>query len=102
MRKLVAIGVGLLVVALVYTFAQAQQQQTQQRVSVGAPAVGLTQVVPTINAWEYRWQAFHEQQLTQLNTIGLEGWELVTVSPSTQVGMQVSTYVAFFKRPKLR
>jgi hypothetical protein len=99
MRKFVAIAGCLLVVALVYTLAQAQQQQ---RVTVGAPAVGLTQIVPTVTAWEYRWQAFAETQLSQLNNIGNEGWELVTVQPSTQVGMQISTYIAFFKRPKMR
>jgi hypothetical protein len=99
MRKFVAIAVGLLIVGLVYTLAQAQQQQ---RVTVGPTPVTLTQIVPTVNAWEYRWLALSETQFSQLNTIGNEGWELVTVQPSTQVGMQVATYVAFFKRPKVR
>lgn len=99
MRKFVAIAVGLLIIGLVYTLAQAQQQQ---RITVGQPPVTLTQIVPTVIPWEYRWQAFTETQLPQLNTIGSEGWELVTVQPSTTVGMQISTYIAFFKRPKLR
>jgi hypothetical protein len=99
MRKFVAIAVGLLIVGLVYTLAQAQQQQ---RITVGQAPVTLTQIVPTVNAWEYRWLTFAETQFAQLNTIGSEGWELVTVQPSTQVGMQVATYIAFFKRVKVR
>jgi hypothetical protein len=94
MRKIAAIGLCFVALGLVYTLAQAQQRPA----AIGPPAA----IVPTVIAWEFSSQNFNEGQIQQLNAAGNQGWELVSVAPLQTVGMQVTNYVAYFKRPRLR
>ena len=55
-------------------------------------------------AWEYQMvsgsNANAADLMAQINKLGAEGWELVSVTAATQSGAPVIYTVAYLKRPK--